>query len=69
VKSVRIQYEWLQGVWVEVLIAQNGSNIIFPNTSLFYYSDSWPVRFRYRIKVELTSVVEGNTVHTEGSWQ
>lgn len=68
VKTVRIQYEWIQGVWVEVPIAAPGSNILFPNVSVIYYSDSWPAVFRYRIKVEFTSVVDGNIVHTEGSW-
>lgn len=69
VKSVRIQYEWISGVWIEVPIAAPGPDWIFPNTSLFYYSDSWPAVFRYRIKVGFTvEGLAGNTVHTEGSW-
>ncbi len=68
VKMVNIQYQWIQGVWIDVPIAQNGSNTLFPHVSLFYYSDSWPAAYRYRIKVAFTAIVDGNIVHTEGSW-
>jgi hypothetical protein len=67
VKSVRIEYQWTANLWVNVPLGVTG---LFPGQSLFYYSNSWPVNYRYRIKVGYTvNGLAGNSAHTEGSWQ
>jgi hypothetical protein len=67
VKSVRIEYQWTANLWLNVPL---GLTWLFPGQSLFYYSDSSPAIFRYRIKVGFTvNGLPGNTAHTEGSWQ
>lgn len=64
VKSVSVEYQWIQNVWVNVPIFPSGT---FPGQSLFYYSDSWPLIFQYRMKV-ISASVTGNTYLLEGSW-
>jgi hypothetical protein len=67
VKSVRVEYQWTSNLWVNVPL---GVTWLFPGQSLFYYSSSWPVSYKYRIKVGFTvNGLAGNSVHTEGSWQ
>jgi hypothetical protein len=67
VKSVRIEYQWTSNFWVNVPL---GVSWLLPGQSLFYYSDSWPVNYRYRIRVGFTvNGLAGNSAHTEGSWQ
>jgi hypothetical protein len=67
VKSVRIEYQWTSNLWVNVPL---GVTWLFPGQSIFYYSNSWPVNYRYRIKVGYTlNNLAGNSSHTEGSWQ
>lgn len=66
VKSVRVEYQWTANLWVNVPL---GVTWLFPGQTLFYYSDSSPVIYKYRIKVGFTASVPGNIAHTEGSWQ
>jgi hypothetical protein len=67
VKSVRVEYQWTSNLWVNVPL---GVTWLFPGQSLFYYSNSWPAIYKYRIKVGYTvNGLAGNSAHTEGSWQ
>jgi hypothetical protein len=66
VKSVRIEYQWTANLWINVPL---GVTWLFPGQTLFYYSNSSPAIYKYRIKVGFTANVPGNSVHTEGSWQ
>lgn len=67
VKSVRVEYQWASNLWVNVPL---GVTWLFPGQSVFYYSDSWPAIYKYRIKVGYTvNGLAGNSAHTEGSWQ
>lgn len=66
VKSVRVEYQWTANLWVNVPL---GVTWLFPGQTLFYYSNSSPVLYKYRIKVGFTASVPGNIAHTEGSWQ
>lgn len=67
VKTVRIEYQWTANLWNNVPL---GVSSLLPGQALFYYSDSWPVNYRYRIRVGFTiNGLPGNSAHTEGSWQ
>jgi hypothetical protein len=66
VKSVRVEYQWTSNLWVNVPLP---ATWLFPGQTLFYYSNSWPAIYKYRIKVGFTASVPGNIAHTEGSWQ
>ena len=66
VKSVRIEYQWTANLWVNVPL---GVTWLFPGQTLFYYSNSSPAIYKYRIKVGYTASLPGNIAHTEGSWQ